>query len=110
MQGVTNDLREELAKLWPVQPLEPTISDNKSMALVSAPQSASMLMSELIEKAHARRPQAAVGNGQVRDSRRQPQGARQVRVEGKLCWRDKQSKTIFAPSESRQVCDREHWS
>ena len=48
MQGVINDLQRELARLRPVQPVEPTISDDESMALVPAPQSASVLMSELI--------------------------------------------------------------
>ena len=34
LQGVINDLQRELARLRPVQPVEPTISDDVSMALV----------------------------------------------------------------------------
>ena len=56
MQGVINDLRRELARLRPVQPVDPTISEDESLALVPAPQSASVLMSELFEEAHAKRP------------------------------------------------------
>ena len=63
MQGVINDLQRELARLRPVQPVDPTISDDESMALVPVPQSASVLMSELIEEAHAKRPRVATGSG-----------------------------------------------
>ena len=63
MQGVINDLQRELARLRPVQPVDPTILDDESMALVPVPQSASVLMSELIEEAHAKRPRVATGSG-----------------------------------------------
>ena len=63
MQGVINDLQRELARLRPVQPVEPTISDDESMALVPAPHSASVLMSELIEETHAKRLRVAAGSG-----------------------------------------------
>ena len=64
----------------------PRSQTNESMALVPAPQSASVLMSELIEEAHAERPPGLPqGVGQARDCRPQPQAARQVRVKGQSC-------------------------
>ena len=56
MQGVVNDLQRELVRLRPVQPVEPTNDIRRRVNGVGpAPQSASVLMSELIEEAYAKR-------------------------------------------------------
>ena len=50
MQGVISDLQSELARLLAVQPVNPTISDDESMALVPRPAAISIRLDVRVDR------------------------------------------------------------